>query len=260
MKLYRFMGTNEFREYLNGNLIDGWTACFLKGKIPARKFEPSVKQLTDLTLLNFKSTDFNEQMAELTELILPNFEDGDFDGQLKDFEYLTLSDFMSDVREDAHAKVLVEFEATEKFEQECDKVIMAYMKYLIQEVQSNSYSMETLKCVSYKFDFENEFRNGVGVDTIPAHRFESVEQALEDLEKAEAWNTYEKTGKSQEEALKQSKEVLGIKDKETIDPELTPEEALDASDSIAEFENITREDLTRDENLKVGQEQDGENR
>ena len=188
MRIYRFMSIEEFKKYLNGQSIegrfDGWTACFLEENIPAREFEPSVKQLTDLTSLNFKSTDFNEQMEELTELISPDFEDGDFEGQLKAMKHLSLSDFMRDVREDAHAPVLVEFETTEAFDQEFNKVIMAYMKYLIQEIQANSYSMDTLRCVSYKIDLANEFRDGVGVDTIPRHEFESVEQVLADLEKA----------------------------------------------------------------------------
>lgn len=188
MKIYRFMSIAEFQNYLKGQKIEGTfvkgKACFLEGKILAREKEDSVKALTDLTSLNFKSTDFEGQMKELSELISPVFMDGNFDGQLKKIEYLSLADFMSKVREEATAEVLVEFETTDAFEQECEKVIMAYRKYLLQEIQSNGYSNETLRCTSYTIDLINRFKNGVGVDTIQPYTFESVEQALTDLENA----------------------------------------------------------------------------
>lgn len=188
MKIFRFMSIDEFRNYLNGEKIQGkfvkGKACFIEGKIPAREKENSVRELTDLTSLNFTSTDFDGQMQELSELISPIFETGDFGGQLKEFRYLTLADFMRDVREGANAEVLVEFETTDAFEQECEKVVMAYQKYLIQEVHSDGYSQETLNCISYKIDLINRFRNGIGLDTLSDNMFESVEKTLADLERA----------------------------------------------------------------------------
>ena len=189
MRIFRFMSIAEFRNFLNGETIEGkfvkGKACFLEENIPAREKEESIKELTDLTSLNFKSTDFESQMEELTELISPIFESGNFEGQLKDFEHLTLADFMNKIRENATAEVLVEFETTDAFEKECEKVIMSYQKYLIQEIHSNGYSAETLHCASYKIDLVNGFKNGIGVDTIRKNNFEGVEQTLTDLEKAE---------------------------------------------------------------------------
>lgn len=211
-------------------------SLLFRKNIPARKFEPSVKQLTDLTSLNFKSTDFNEQMEELTELVSPDFENGDFKGQLEDMEHLSLKDFMSDVREDAQAPVLVEFETTEAFDQECNKVIMAYMRYLIQEIQAQSYNMETLRCVSYKIDLTNEFREGVGVDTIPRHKFESVEQAKKDISEAQ-----------------QDKEDMSLKQKEIV---LEPKDVAKVQSSINEFEKQVRTDLNEHEVLDRKLEED----
>ncbi len=194
MKIFRFMSVEEFRNFLNGKMIEGkfvkGKACFLEEKIPAREKEESVKELTDLTSLNFTSTDFEGQMKELSGLISPSFENGNFEGQLKDFEYLNLADFMRDVREGANAEVLVEFETTDEFEKQSEKVIMAYQKYLIQEIQSNGYSQETLNCVSYKIDLANRFKNGMGLDTIKENKFESVVKTLEELEKAEKEQSY----------------------------------------------------------------------
>ena len=189
MRIFRFMSSAEFRNYLNGQSIEGkfvkGKACFLEENIPAREKEPNVRELTDLTSLNFASTTFEGQMKELSGLISPTFENGNFEGQLKEFKHLTLADFMRDVREDATAEVLVEFETTDAFELECDKLIMAYKKHLIQEIQAKGYSMETLQCVSYKVDLLNGFKNGVGVDTIPPKAFEGVQQTLDDLENEE---------------------------------------------------------------------------
>lgn len=189
MKIYRFMSVNEFRNFLNGETIEGkfvkGKACFVEESTPAREKEESVKSLTDITSLHFKSTDFEGQMKELSELITPTFTNGNFDGELKDLEHLTLSEFMKKVRNGATAEVLVEFETTEKFEQEYEKVVMAYKKYLIQEIQANGYSKDTLHCTSYKIDLINGFKDGIGVDTIKEKKFDGVEQALSDLKSAE---------------------------------------------------------------------------
>ena len=189
MKIFRFMSIDEFRNFLKGETIEGkfvkGKACFLEGDIRAREKEASVKQLTDLTSLNFKSTDFDGQMKELNELIAPVFENGDFEGQLKEMEHLTPKDFMQKVRKDVTADVLVEFETKKAFEQEFEKVIMSYKNYLIEEIQSNGYSKDTLECVSYKIDLINGFKNGVGVDTIKENKFQGIEQTLEELDNAE---------------------------------------------------------------------------
>lgn len=189
MKIFRFMSINEFRNFLNGETIEGkfvkGKACFLEENIPAREKEESVKELTDITSLHFKSTNFEGQMKELSELIAPTFTNGNFEGELKDLEYLTLSDFMKKVRDGATAEVLVEFETTEKFEQEYEKVTMAYKNYLIQEIQANGYSIDTLRCTSYKIDLVNGFKDGTGVDTIKERNFDGIEQALADLQNAE---------------------------------------------------------------------------
>ena len=187
MRIFRFMSIEEFKNYLNGEDIKGrfvkGKACFLEESVPARKKENPMSELTDLPL-DFKSTDFEGQMKELSELISPIFENGDFEGQLQEMEHLTLADFMSKVREGVTADVLVEFETTQEFEQECERVIMAYRDYLIQEVQSNGYSINTLNCISYRIDLEHGFKDGTGVDTIPKSMFEGVEQSLMDLEEA----------------------------------------------------------------------------
>ena len=167
MRIFRFMSIEEFKNYLNGEDIKGrfvkGKACFLEESVPARKKENPMSELTDLPL-DFKSTDF--------------------EGQLQEMEHLTLADFMSKVREGVTADVLVEFETTQEFEQECERVIMAYRDYLIQEVQSNGYSINTLNCISYRIDLEHGFKDGTGVDTIPKSMFEGVEQSLMDLEEA----------------------------------------------------------------------------
>lgn len=189
MRIFRFMSIAEFQNFLNGERIEGkfvkGKACFLEESIPAREKEPSIKSLTDLTCLKFKSTDFDGQMKELTELMSPMFINGDFEGQLKKIEHLTLADFMRKVRENATAEVLVEFETTEAFEQECDKVIMSYQQYFIEELQSNGYDMDTLHCVSYRIDLKNRFKNGIGVDSISKSMFEGVEHTLEEIKQAE---------------------------------------------------------------------------
>lgn len=92
---------------------------------------------------------------------------------------------MGKVRENATAEVLVEFETTEAFEQECDKVIMSYQQYFIEELQANGYDMDTLHCVSYRIDLKNRFKNGIGVDSIPKSMFEGVEHTLEEIKQAE---------------------------------------------------------------------------
>lgn len=189
MRIFRFMSIDEFKNYLKGEVIQGkfakGKACFLEGKVPSREKEPSVNELTDITSLNFTSTDFEGQMKELSELISPTFKDGNFDGELKEFKYLTLSDFMSKVRDGVTADILVEFETTEEFEKECNKVIMAYKNHLIEEIQANGYSINTLNCVSYKLDLINGFKDGIGVDTIPENMFLGVEHTLEELERQE---------------------------------------------------------------------------
>ena len=189
MRIFRFMSKEEFENYLQGELIEGkfakGKACFLEESIPSREKEDSVRQLTDITSLNFKSTDFEGQMNELSELISPTFKTGDFEGQLKLIEYLTLADFMSKIREGVTADVLVEFETTDEFERESEKVIMSYKKHLIEEIQSKGYSMQTLKCVSYKIDLDNKFKNGIGVNTIPRNMFKGVEETLKQLENEE---------------------------------------------------------------------------
>lgn len=209
MKIYRFMSVNEFRNFLNGETIEGQfvkgKACFIEERIPAREKEKSVKELTDIKSLHFKSTDFEGQMKELSELITPTFTSGNFIGELKGLEMLTLSDFMKKVRDGAIAEVLVEFETTEKFEQEYEKVIMAYKDYLIQEIQANGYSNEILHCTSYKIDLVSGFKNGVGVDTIKEKKFDGVEQALADLQKAEQSRNLIKS------ATQYTKEVTGIR-------------------------------------------------
>lgn len=193
MRIFRFMSINEFRNFLNGESIEGrfvkGKACFLEENITARKKEESVKDLTDITSLNFKSTNFEEQMKELSELITPTFTNGNFEGELKDLEYLNLADFMKKVRDGSSAEVLVEFETTEKFEQEYEKVIMAYKNYLIQEIQANGYSNNTLRCVSYKIDLVNGFKDGIGIDTIEEKKFKGVERTLADLQKVEQEKT-----------------------------------------------------------------------
>lgn len=197
-RIFRFMSKEEFKNYLQGEPIKGkfakGKACFLEENIPAREKEASIRQLTDITSLNFTSTDFEGQMKELSELISPTFKTGDFEGQLKKLEYLTLADFMNKIRDGVTADVFVEFETTDAFEQESDKVIMSYKNHLIEEIQSNEYSMETLHCVSYKIDLINGFKNGVGLDTIRKNKFEGVEhtlKVLEALEKQEDKNIQE---------------------------------------------------------------------
>ena len=188
MRIFRFMSIEEFQNYLKGQKIEGkfvkGKACFLEKNIPARELEHSIKQLTDITSLDFKTNNFEEQIKELNELISSNFKDGNFKGELKEFENLTLSDFMSKVRQNASAEVLVEFETTEKFEENCEKLILPYGKYLIEEIQSDGYSMDDLECISYKIDLMNRFKNGIGIDTIPENEFKDVEQTLETLKKA----------------------------------------------------------------------------
>lgn len=187
MRIFRFMSKEEFQNYLNSETIEGkfvkGKACFLEENVPARRKDESVKQLTDLPL-NFKSTDFEGQMKELSELISPMFKEGNFEGKLKDLENLSLADFMSTIRENVTADVLVEFQPKKEFEKEYNKVIMSYQKYLIEEIQSNGYSRDTLDCISYKIDLINGFKNGIGVDTATKHDFESVEQTLANLEQA----------------------------------------------------------------------------
>ncbi len=211
MKIYRFMSVNEFRNFLNGENIEGkfvkGKACFLEEYTPAREKEESVKELTDITSLHFKSTDFEGQMKELSELIAPNFTNGNFDGELKDLEHLTLSDFMKKVRDGATAEVLVEFETTEKFEQEYEKVVMAYKKYLIQEIQANGYSNDTLHCTAYKIDLINEFKDGIGVDTIKEKKFDGVEHALDDLQKAEQSRDLLESAKKLTEEVTRNEEI-----------------------------------------------------
>jgi len=238
MKIYRFMSINEFRNFLNGETIEGkfvkGKACFVEENIPAREKEESVKELTDITLLHFKSTDFEGQMKELSELITPTFTNGNFDGELKDLEHLTLSDFMKKVRDGATAEVLVEFETTEKFEQEYEKVVMAYKKYLIQEIQANGYSNDTLHCTSYKIDLINGFKDGIGVDTIKEKKFDGVEQALDDLQKAEqSRDLLESAKKLTEEVTRNeeiNKQVIEIREEVERIHERKHENALDEND------------------------------
>lgn len=186
MRLFRFMSLAEFQSFLNGEQIKGkfvkGKACFLEENIPAREKESSVKTLLDLTSLHFKSKDFEGQMKELSELISPVFENGDFVGQLKKMEHLTLTDFMKKVRENATAEVLVEFEPTKNFKYE--KIIMAYQKYLIEEIQSDGYNNETLHCVSYQIDLLNRFREGIGIDGCNRTKFQGVEHTLKKIDKA----------------------------------------------------------------------------
>ena len=189
MKIFRYMSAEEFKVFLNGEMVQGkfvkGKACFLEESIPSREKEASIQQLTDLKSLKFKSKDFDGQMKELTKLVSPNFISRDFEGELKETEYLTLADFMSKVRDGATAEVLAEFETTDTFEQECDKVIMAYRNYLIEEIQADGYSKETLNCISYKIDLINGFKDGIGVDTGKKYEFKGERQALEDLAKTE---------------------------------------------------------------------------
>lgn len=183
MRIFRFMSLAEFLSFLNGKPIQGkfikGKACFIEESIPSREKESSIQQLTDLKSLKFKSKDFDGQMRELTELISPNFISGDFEGELKEIEYLTLADFMSKVRNGATAEVLVEFETTNTFEQECDKVIMAYRNYLIEEIQADGYSQETLTCVSYMIDLVNGFQEGIGINENKRIEFQGLEHAVE---------------------------------------------------------------------------------
>lgn len=199
MRIFRFMSLAEFLSFLNGEQIQGkfvkGKACFLEENIPSRKKEPSIQQLTDLKSLKFKSKDFDGQMKELTELISPNFISGDFEGELKDIEYLTLADFISKVRYGATAEVLVEFETTNTFEQECNKVIMAYRDYLIEEIQADGYSQETLTCVSYMLDLINGFQDGIGINDNKRIEFQGVEHVVgvicEQLDKLRWLNRFE---------------------------------------------------------------------
>lgn len=183
MRIFRFMSLAEFLSFLNGEPIQGkfvkGKACFLEESIPSREKEPSIQQLTDLKSLKFKSKDFDGQMKELTELISPNFISGNFEGELKEIEYLTLSDFMSKIRDGVTAEVLVEFETINSFEQECNKVIMAYRDYLIEEIQTDGYSQETLTCVSYMIDLINGFQDGIGINENKRIEFQGVEHVME---------------------------------------------------------------------------------
>ncbi len=199
MKIFRFMSLAEFLSFLNGEQIQGkfvkGKACFLEENIPSREKEPSIQQLTDLKSLKFKSKDFDGQMKELTELISPNFISGNFEGELKEIEYLTLADFMSKVRDGATAEVLVEFETTNSFEQECNKVIMAYRDYLIEEIQTDGYSQENLTCVSYMIDLINGFQDGIGINENKRIEFQGVEHVVkviyEQLDKVRWLNRFE---------------------------------------------------------------------
>lgn len=183
MRIFRFMSLDEFLSFLNGEQIQGkfvkGKACFIEESIPSREKESAIQQLTDLKSLKFKSKDFDGQMRELTELISPNFISGDFEGELKEIEYLTLADFMSKVRDGATAEVLVEFETTNTFERECDKVIMAYRNYLIEEIQADGYSQETLTCVSYMIDLVNGFQEGIGINENKRIEFQGQEHAVQ---------------------------------------------------------------------------------
>ncbi len=215
MRLFRFMSLAEFQSFLKGEQIKGkfvkGKACFLEESIPAREKEASVKSLTDLTSLHFQSTDFEGQMKELSELISPVFENGDFEGQLKGMEHLTLSDFMKKVRENATAEVLVEFEPTEDFEYE--KLIMAYQKYLIEEIQAEGYSNETLHCVSYQIDLINRFKDGIGVDGHNRTKFIGVEQALGEIDEAKWMNSFQSCDQEVEkmqDGAKKKQEVVQL--------------------------------------------------